>query len=164
MLIGFVTSRGLGFAGGDDFAVDDFSGAAPARAIDAAVGAVSELRLDFLEGAFFADRLVESDVLELTVGDLTELDAALADGFVDTAAGLPFVMDFLPAFDAVGFIYDLKSSATGGRAPPPLTASSLTGSADFILPGSASAPVIGLSGFSGALSNFAARGLSSCPS
>lgn len=40
-----------------------------------------------------------------------------------------------------------KSSVVGDRAAPPLTASSLVGSAGFITAGSSSAPVIGLSGF-----------------
>jgi hypothetical protein len=50
-LIGFVTSRGLGFAVGDVFVLDDLSEPAPDRASDAAVGAVSELLLAFLTGA-----------------------------------------------------------------------------------------------------------------
>lgn len=65
---GFVTSRGFGFDVGDVFVVDEVSVLAPERASDAAVGAVRELLLGFLSGAFS-----EGEAVEVVV----------ADGFVD---------------------------------------------------------------------------------
>lgn len=138
---GFVTSRGLGFEVGDVFVVDEASVLAPERASDAAVGAARELLLGFLSGAFSdgedvevaaADGFVEVGVFGWLASDLTAFAEALGGAFVDIAAGLPLVVGFLvSAFFAAGFP-DLKSSDTGGSASPPLTASSLTGSAGFI--------------------------------
>ena len=135
---GFVTSRGLGLAVGDVFVLDELSAPAPERARDAAVGAVRELLLGFLSGALCAgdavedpDTFVEVGVLGWLAGDLTALEEVLGGAFVDIAAGLPlakgfFASTFLPADFA-----DLRSSETGGSASPPLTASSLAGSAGF---------------------------------
>jgi hypothetical protein len=60
---------------------------------------------------------------------------------------LPLIVGFfVSAFFPFVFV-DLKSSGTGGKASPPLTASSLEGSVGFISIASCS-PVTGLSGFS----------------
>lgn len=88
MFIGFVTSRFFGAADGEVFSEADFS----ALAMDAAVGAVSELLLGFLAGIFegavaCADFGVRGDVTALVDG----FDVAL----VDIAAGLPFVFGSL---------------------------------------------------------------------
>jgi hypothetical protein len=156
-----VTSRGFGFVVGDVLVLGALSEpAAPARASDAAVGAVSELLLGFFTGAlsegdnveaeFEVETFAEVGVLGWLAGDFTALEDALGGAFVEIAAGLPFVVGFfvsifLPA------VVDLKSSATGASASPPLTASSLEGSAGFISLDSCSL-VTGLSGFSGGMS------------
>lgn len=85
MFAGLVTSRFFVAADGEVFSDPDFS----ARAIDAAVGAVSELLLAFLVGAFEgADAWADFGVC----GDFTELGAGLDVVFVDIAPGLPFVL------------------------------------------------------------------------
>lgn len=163
-LIGFVASLGLAF----EVAVPADLSPGPVRAIDAAVGAVSELRLGFLRGALagwvlggsaFADFDAEvAEAGDLTLaGDLT-VGVAFEGGLVEMAAGLlvPLTAGFFPAsFAALVFwlVDFLKSSATGGSACPPLTASALAGLEGFISFGSSSAPVVGLSGFSGSLSS-----------
>ena len=58
--MGFVTSRGFGFAVGEVLVLGALSVDARAWAIDAAVGAVRELRLAFLTGALWVDKLGES--------------------------------------------------------------------------------------------------------
>lgn len=58
-LTGFVTSRGFGFEVGDVFVLGALSDA-PDLAIEAAVGAVSELLLAFFIGALWVDRFGES--------------------------------------------------------------------------------------------------------
>ena len=182
-LTGFVTSLGLGFEIGDVLVLVGFSGAPPVRAIEAAVGAVRELLLAFFAGAFsdvdagdsvFVDdeeAFADDGVFGWLAGDLTALalDDVFDGAFVEMAAGLPLVIGFFASAvlpDPEGCVDEVRSSVTGGRASPPLTASSCDGSAGFISPGSSSAPVTGLSGFSGAFSSFRAGGLScpSCPS
>lgn len=163
-LIGLVVSLGLGL---EVAALGPLS-LGPDRAIEAAVGAVSELRLGFLSGALagcaFGDSVsagFEADVADVGVlalaGDLTELAAGFEGALVEMAAGLPvpLTVGFLLALFAASafWLVDfLRSSATGGSACPPLTASALAGSAGFISNGSSSSPVTGLSGFSASLS------------
>lgn len=162
--IGFVASRfGIGGCAGFEFGLSWPA----ARATEAAVGAVKELRLAFFANCVgFVD--VEADFGEgvAFAGDLTELDAGFAGALVETgvgllvagffvssttasisfAAGTSSAVSFFCAFGSSSF---LKSSATGGKALPPLTAASLLMSAGFISPGSSSAAVIGVSGFTG---------------
>ena len=97
-----MTSRALGFDGGEVLlAVDDLSVGGPDRAIEAAVGAVSELLLAFFAIVLAFDDSVESvafaerGAFEWLTGDLTELEAVLAeDVLVEIAAGLPLVSGF----------------------------------------------------------------------
>ena len=82
------------------------------------------------------------------------LEAVFEGAFVEMEAGLPlfagfFESTFFVVVEDDGFVEGLKSSVTGGNAAPPLTALSFEGSAGFILLGSSSAPVTGLSGFAG---------------
>lgn len=163
-LTGFVVSLGLGF----ELAVLVALSPGAERAIDAAVGAVREARLGFLRGALagcaFGDSVFvsfDTDIADVGVlaaaGDLTVVLAGFEGALVEMAAGLlvPFVKVFSAApfaasvFSAVDF---LRSSATGGNACPPLTASALAKSAGFMFLGSSSAPVTGLSGFSASFS------------
>ena len=163
-LTGFVVSLGLGL----EVAVLDALSLGPDRAIDAAVGAVRELRLAFLRGALagcafgdsvfagFEAKLAEVGVLALA-GDLIVVAAGFGGALVEIAAGLPvpLTVGFFPAAFAASALWPvdfLKSSATGGNACPPLTASALAGSAGLISFGSSSAPVTGLSGFSASFS------------
>lgn len=177
-LAGFVGSLSLGFVVCEFFGLVDLSDAAPDRAIDAAVGAVSELLLAFFAGALSDvdagdsvladedDAFADDGVFGWLAGDFTALEDVFEGGLVEMAAGLPLVVGFfVSAFfaGADGFVDGLRSSVTGGRASPPLTASSFDGSAGVISFGSSSAPVTGFSGFSGALSAFRNEGLSSCP-
>lgn len=223
-LIAFVPSLGLTFELSDCLLVVETVRSDPAAlATDAAVGAVSELRLAFFVGSLvetdlgdsvfgtlFVGSLVETDlgdsvfeVLDVLAesgvfgwlaGDLMLLDDGLAGDFVEMEAGLPlgdaFAAGFFADFRALSsdFVagacvvsplvfgadsassarslwpFGRKSSATGGKASPPLTACSFAGSAGFITAGSSSAAVVGLSGFAGSLSSLCANGLSSTAS
>ena len=85
-------------------AVDDLSVGGPDRAIEAAVGAVSELLLAFFAIALAFDdsvdslALAERGVFGWRTGDFTEFEAVLAeDVLAEMAAGLPFVSGFFGA-------------------------------------------------------------------
>lgn len=150
-LTGLVTPLGFAAAVGEVFVL---SGAGPARAIDAAVGAVKEL----LAGFEAADELVEvaaltaEGVLGCDMGDLTAFPLGLVADLVDMADGLLDIGVFsdcsrIVAGVGADVVDAVRSSATGGKACPPLTACASVRSAGFISPGSSSAPVTILSGF-----------------
>jgi len=115
-----VTPLGFAAAVGD---VLDFSGAGPARAMDAAVGAVKEL----LAGLEAAGELIEEGaltaegVLGCDIGDFTALPLDLVADLVDMADGL---LDTGVFFDCARVIAGVdadvvdavRSSATGGKA------------------------------------------------
>jgi hypothetical protein len=133
----------------------------------------SRLGLEALVG----DRgdLLEVDDFLSEIGDLRLLLAAFAGDPVATGSGLWLLRGLMPGlFEGVDLIsatdlgvavgcaacflggvisafllLGLRSSATGGNAWPPLTASSLTAIAGFNEPASSSAPVVGLSGLAG---------------
>ena len=116
------------------------------------------------------DGLVEiADGLPFGVGFAGDFFAALDGLPISFVADVSLLL--LPTLDGVftsGVAFScsplgLRSSATGGNAAPPLTASSLVGSAGFIAPGSSSVAVVGLSGFAGSVS-LCASGLSLMPS
>lgn len=82
---GFVVSRDLGFGADDGFAaVDGFLSAAAARATEAAVGAVNELRDGFLVGTF-GDKTDAFEAVDAARGDFTELVDGLGALLVATA-------------------------------------------------------------------------------
>lgn len=148
---GLVGSRGFAFTAADAGFAALSAGAV--LALDAAVGAASEVRLAFLVTG---------------LGDVTVLvDAVVGCGdlaLIDGLGGL-LAVDVAVGFDAGLALFGLvavfevvlrRSSAEGDNAFPPLTAPALVGSAGFISAGSSSAPVTGLSGFSASLSRFEA--------
>lgn len=146
---GLVGSRGFAFTAADaGFAVLSVGAV---LALDAAVGAASEVRLAFLVTG---------------LGDVTVLvDAVVGCGDLALIDGLGGLLAVAVGFDAGLALFGLvavfdvvlrRSSAEGDNALPPLTAPALVGSAGFISAGSSSAPVTGLSGFSASLSRFEA--------
>jgi hypothetical protein len=137
-------SRGL-VTFGLDVVVEDAGGlptaavalsAAAARATEAAVGAVRDERPAFLVGC------------EVVVGDLMLETRLLPVELLRSPLVFP-VREVVVLGDFLVVVVDFlrKSSVVGERAAPPLTASSLVGSAGFMTAGSSSAPVVGLSGF-----------------
>jgi len=190
-LIGFVPSLGLSLDDSDGcesrlsktvaFATDEAVGAVRELRLDLVC-------VDVLgDSAFEAMAEVDEGVLWLA-GDFRTFGVGFEDALVARGDGLPLGVAleaaFLAVLDAVSNIFfaggvcastmsgstradstegsdGLRSSATGGNASPPLTAFTLVRSAGCISLGSSSAPVVGLSGFTGSWSSTRARRLSS---
>lgn len=160
---GLVTSRGFGLGAACLLAAA--LSAAAARATEAAVGAVREARLVFLPACVVGLGEVTVDAGEGTFGDKGVRGWLAGDlsAFDDLGMSLVVMPDSLPLPLAVGACLEVfvtsglrKSSASGASAAPPLTASSLAGSAGLMLAGSSSTPVTGLSGLPAGLSTLGA--------